>query len=138
MRKFKFIGEASEYASCDQEVLQFGSVYSEDYIPWTDDGKPDDFWTTNKNVLDASKHYPQDWQEVFEEEKVQLTETEKIVLIDFLNDHFEEFWHFVGSSKTTDDNYWEILKEQTERYMVNEIVSSKEIVSNIIDKIEKL
>ena len=91
MRKFKFIGKSIEYRSSEEPALINGQVYSEDYIPWTDDGKPDNFWTIDKNVLNASKIYPQDWQEVFEGEKVQLTETEKIVLIDFLNDHFDEF-----------------------------------------------
>ena len=71
--------------------------------------------------------YPKDWQEVFEEEKVQLTETEKIVLIDFLNDHFEEFGEFISGEDTSVENYNNLEGE----WSYNKI-------SVLIDKIEKL
>lgn len=128
MRKFKFIGTEQDSRAYGYQTPEKGMIYTEDSL----------IGLAQLREWMEYSFFDSEFQEVFEEEQVQLTETEKIVLIDFLNDHFEEFWHFVGSSKTTDYNYWEILKEQTERYTVNEIVSSKDIVSNIIDKIERL
>lgn len=128
MRKFKFIGteqERLDYSTKEKSRPQRDKVYrADDYVG----NSPIIYWFSSGLI----KH---EWQEVFDEEKVQLTETEKIVLIDFLNDHFEEFWHFVGSSKTTDYRYWEMLKGEA---IGQEIVSSRETVSNIIDKIERL
>lgn len=83
MRKFKFIGHESSYsiANLGIKAFNFGEIYEEDYK-----GRG-----CMSLVGDYAFDFPKDWQEVFDEEKVQLTKTEKIVLIDFLNDHFEEF-----------------------------------------------
>lgn len=83
MRKFKFIGtdlQRTEYSSIEERRPQRGVVYSAiDMIG----NSPINYWVASS--------FGVEWEEVVEEEKVQLTETEKIVLIDFLNEHFEEF-----------------------------------------------
>lgn len=122
MRKYTFIGteqERLDYSTKEERRPQRGVVYSAiDMIG----NSPINYWVS----LDFSRH---EWQEVFEEEKVQLTEIEKIVLIDFLNDHFEEFYAYINNVENFD--YHEIWLKLTGEY-------SREKASNIIDKIEKL
>ena len=112
MRKFRLISKDDIY-----EPLVVGQVYDGSLTP------EDWGWS----VTFHATMYPKDWQEVFEEEKVQLTETEKIVLIDFLNEHFEDLGEFINGVNTSDQNY----NNLEGRWSYNKI-------SNLIDKIEKL
>ena len=113
MRKFKLLTKDGYI----KPFWEIGKIYDENFI-----GSGSDY-----TVGQLQKHYPQDWQEVFGEEKVQLTETEKIVLIDFLNDHFEDLGEFINGVNTSDQNY----NNLEGRWSYNKI-------SNLIDKIEKL
>jgi len=60
MRKFRLIKNASDYD--DSRVI--GEVLEESFIPWTKDGKPDNYWEASENVLKNSKDYPEDWEEI--------------------------------------------------------------------------
>ena len=122
MRKWKFIGDHYQLSLYQWKINPvIGGIYTEDQL-----GK---MWDEKKCVpfnWDMCR-VDEDWQEVFEEEKVQLTETEKIVLIDFLNDHFEEFCEFINGVNTSDQNYNNL-----------EGLWSYNKITNLIDKIEKL
>lgn len=119
MRKYTFIGteqERLDYSSKEERRPQKGKIYRADELVGN---SPISYWV-------SSCFSETEWQEVFEEEKVQLTETEKIVLIDFLNDHFEEFVKYLNY-RADFDHYERILGEFTE-----------DKASNLIDKIERL
>ena len=120
MRKYTFIGteqERLDYSTKEERRPQRGKVYrADEYVG----NSPISYGVS----ADFSRH---EWQEVFEEEKVQLTEAEKIVLIDFLNDHFEEFCEFINSEV----DYLTV-------FSVIEGSLPEGKISNIIDKIEKL
>ena len=113
MRKFKFIGYVEE----PYETFHRNAIYDGNLIP--------EGWVIT--VADMAKAFPEDLQEVFEEEKVQLTETEKIVLIDFLNDHFEEFCDFINQPENINRDSYLSLEDGCMRK-----------ASNLIDKIERL
>ncbi len=121
MRKFRFKGEQDRLWQ-DPNKSYCGYVIGEIYdyrSECPEGGIQDTSYYVNK--------YPKDWQEVTEEEKVTLTDTEKIVLIDFLNDHFEEFCKFIGSSTTPEETYIRLTGTYTDGK-----------ISTLIDKIEKL
>jgi hypothetical protein len=125
MRKYTFIGtehERLDYSPKEERRPQRGKIYNED-----------EYIGNNLISYFVNSFFCEEWQEVFEEEKVQLTETEKIVLIDFLNDHFEEFCDFINSGDTCIyENYAKLNEE------LNANNQAKVIISNLIDKIEKL
>lgn len=101
MRKFKLLTQNG------YDLLEHiaGKIYVEDYLP---DG------LVHATVAQLAKLFPHDWQEVTEEE-MKLTDAEKIMIIGFLNDHFEEFCDFI-----------------------NDTGGYRGKPSNLIDKIEKL
>jgi hypothetical protein len=127
MRKYTFIGteqERLDYSTKEERRPQRGRIYlAEEVVGDT----PVSYWIS----LNSSKH---EWQEVFVvEEKVQLTEIEKIMLIDFLNDHFEKFCELINDPTKTFYENFDMLDEG-----LSGGTEPKVIISNLIDKIEKL
>lgn len=128
MRKWKFIGDHYELSLYRWKINPvIGEIYTEDQLRKMWDEKKCVPFNWNMCRVD------EDWQEVVDEEKVQLTETEKIVLIGFLNDHFEEFCDFIDDpTKTFYENFYDLDEG------LSGGVEPKVIISNLIDKIEKL
>ena len=113
MKKFKLL-TTDGYNNPDWKL---GQIYDENFSAVGAD----------YNVKELAGMYPQDWEEVVEE-KVTLTDAEKEVLIDFLNEHFDEFCAFINISEITSMEQHHKLKG----------LYAWDKVSNLIDKIERL
>lgn len=109
MKKFKLLTQEGY----NPIRLKQGEIYTEDYI------------AIICSVKDLVKVFPEDWQEVCDK-GTQLTESEKFVIIDFLNEYFDEFCHHINFSID-----YSVYCKLSAGF-------SKEKVSNLIDKIEKL
>lgn len=103
MRKFKLIKNAKDYGDGRVKV---GGVYDETYCPWTSNGNQDSF------VLDAVEHYPEDWEEVFEEENAQIKQYKFVGTDSDAKEYDLKDYPIVGKTYTAD----RVFSEETVEY----------------------
>lgn len=122
MKKYRFKGDHYNMLDDYDQLPYSGYVIGQVYC--LEGESPEKHLYNNRYYI---KTYPKDWEKVVEE-KITLTDVEKEVLIDFLNEYFDEFCDFINNMIiTTEENY---------NKLNGNYPSDK--ASTLIDKIEKI